>query len=207
MRRKKKTEFAIFFVSAFVIKHFSDTVQYQSNGFLEKNRDTISKELVNVMRQSNLPICRTLMALDDAVPPQKKETTLDGRVKINAAKQLVKHTHTHFFFTGKSFEHHLCGQIHCLWCIALFSLVNMCVKHCLLPWSFWLFVHFDQCWRFFCNFVVVVDFCDIILIMICLSLFFLFLLSFRIQNQHRKKLVAKLKRFYWIHLHMQNILS
>lgn len=96
MRRKKKTEFAIFFVSAFVIKHFSDTVQYQSNGFLEKNRDTISKELVNVMRQSNLPICRTLMALDDAVPPQKKETTLDGRVKINAAKQLVKHTHTHF---------------------------------------------------------------------------------------------------------------
>lgn len=66
-------------------------MQYQSNGFLEKNRDTISKELVNVMRESNLPICRTLMTLNEnTVDRSGKEITMDGRVKINAAKQLVK---------------------------------------------------------------------------------------------------------------------
>lgn len=79
----------MYFFSAFVIKHFSDTVQYLSNGFLEKNRDTISKELVNVMRDSNLPICRSLMALEAQKDARPKETGLDGRVKINAAKHLV----------------------------------------------------------------------------------------------------------------------
>lgn len=87
-------------ISAFVIKHFSDTVQYQSTGFLEKNRDTISKELVNVMRESNLPICRTLMSLDEHSATQGKETSLDGRVKINAAKHLVKIHLCYVFFAS-----------------------------------------------------------------------------------------------------------
>lgn len=79
-----------FTFSAFVIKHFSDTVQYQSYGFLEKNRDTISKELVNVMRESNLSICQTLMSLNEMTADRSgKETRMDGRVKINAAKHLV----------------------------------------------------------------------------------------------------------------------
>lgn len=72
-----------------MIKHFSDTVEYQANGFLEKNRDTISKELVNVMRESNLSICRKLMSLDEHSDRSGKAMTTDGRVKINAAKQLV----------------------------------------------------------------------------------------------------------------------
>lgn len=41
------------------------------------------------MRESNLPICRTLMSLEERSASQGKETTLDGRVKINAAKHLV----------------------------------------------------------------------------------------------------------------------
>lgn len=84
--------------TAFVIKHFSDTVQYQSYGFLEKNRDTISKELVNVMRESNLTICRTLMSLNENTADRSgKETAMDGRVKINAAKQLVNETFSVIF--------------------------------------------------------------------------------------------------------------
>lgn len=85
--------FLLLLPTAFVIKHFSDTVQYQSNGFLEKNRDTISKELVNVMRESNLSICRTLISLNEnTIDRSGKETRMDGRVKINAAKHLVNDT-------------------------------------------------------------------------------------------------------------------
>ncbi|KAM9796921.1 unconventional myosin-Va [Syngnathus typhle] len=38
--------------TAFVILHFADTVQYQCGGFLDKNRDTVFEELVNVMKAS-----------------------------------------------------------------------------------------------------------------------------------------------------------
>lgn len=75
--------------AAFIIKHFSDTVEYSINGFLEKNRDTISKELVAVLKDSDLPICRKLMTLGDK-SQQNPNESLGGRVKINASKHLVR---------------------------------------------------------------------------------------------------------------------
>lgn len=77
--------------AAFLVKHFSDIVEYSCNGFLEKNRDTVSKELVNVLRESDLEICRKLMAFDDEnVPNQNASTShLGGRVVISAAKSAV----------------------------------------------------------------------------------------------------------------------
>ncbi|XP_061682257.1 unconventional myosin-Vb [Syngnathoides biaculeatus] len=38
--------------SAFVILHFADTVQYECGSFLDKNRDTVFEELVNVLKAS-----------------------------------------------------------------------------------------------------------------------------------------------------------
>lgn len=71
------------------MKHFSDTVEYSCNGFLEKNRDTVSKELVNVLRESDMDICRTLMTLDDVDDLNDSTKHLGGRVVISAAKNLV----------------------------------------------------------------------------------------------------------------------
>lgn len=85
---KKRSRFG-FIVSAFIIKHFSDTVEYTSDGFLEKNRDTISKELVSVLRDSDLPICRKLVTSGEQ-SQQTANDSLGGRVKINASKQLVR---------------------------------------------------------------------------------------------------------------------
>jgi myosin-5 len=79
-----------FGVSAFLVKHFSDTVQYESYGFLEKNRDTVSKELVNVLQQSDVDFCRHLMLLDekdDKVKTQNKSNTL--KVVVSASKLQV----------------------------------------------------------------------------------------------------------------------
>lgn len=77
---------------AFFVKHFSDTVQYESHGFLEKNRDTVSKELVNVLRDSRLMLCQKLMHMEDstdAARESKSNTSLGGRVVISASKTLV----------------------------------------------------------------------------------------------------------------------
>uniref|UniRef100_A0A673C0Q8 Myosin VC n=1 Tax=Sphaeramia orbicularis TaxID=375764 RepID=A0A673C0Q8_9TELE len=40
---------------AFVIQHFADKVVYQCRGFLEKNRDALYEELVDIMRDSKVP--------------------------------------------------------------------------------------------------------------------------------------------------------
>ncbi|XP_037626666.1 unconventional myosin-Vb [Sebastes umbrosus] len=38
--------------SAFVVLHFADTVQYECDGFLGKNRDTVFEELINILKAS-----------------------------------------------------------------------------------------------------------------------------------------------------------
>ncbi|XP_068599870.1 unconventional myosin-Va [Brachionichthys hirsutus] len=38
--------------SAFIILHFADTVQYECGGFLDKNRDTVFRELINILKAS-----------------------------------------------------------------------------------------------------------------------------------------------------------
>ncbi|XP_059058962.1 unconventional myosin-Va [Achroia grisella] len=38
--------------SAFIIKHFADNVEYQSGGFLEKNRDTVSEEQLECIKSA-----------------------------------------------------------------------------------------------------------------------------------------------------------
>eukprot|EP00397_Hematodinium_sp_SG-2012_P002668 GEMP01002676.1.p1 GENE.GEMP01002676.1~~GEMP01002676.1.p1 ORF type:complete len:1183 (+),score=272.76 GEMP01002676.1:35-3583(+) len=45
---------------AFVVKHFAGDVTYQSNGFVDKNRDDISKDLMAVMNDSTVPYVQAL---------------------------------------------------------------------------------------------------------------------------------------------------
>uniref|UniRef100_A0A8C5GSP3 Unconventional myosin-Vb-like n=1 Tax=Gouania willdenowi TaxID=441366 RepID=A0A8C5GSP3_GOUWI len=40
--------------SAFIVLHFADTVQYECEGFLDKNRDTVFEELINILKASQL---------------------------------------------------------------------------------------------------------------------------------------------------------
>lgn len=83
-----------FGTSAFLVKHFSDTVQYECIGFLEKNRDTVSKELVNVILQSEMDFCRELISLDENKDDKNNEKTKSAtlgssRVVVSAAKAQV----------------------------------------------------------------------------------------------------------------------
>uniref|UniRef100_A0A671WM93 Methyl-CpG binding domain protein 3b n=1 Tax=Sparus aurata TaxID=8175 RepID=A0A671WM93_SPAAU len=40
--------------SAFIVLHFADTVQYECDGFLDKNRDTVFEELINILKASQV---------------------------------------------------------------------------------------------------------------------------------------------------------
>ncbi|KAM7342647.1 dilute class unconventional myosin isoform 2-T2 [Cochliomyia hominivorax] len=103
--------------TSFFIKHFSDTVEYDVNGFLEKNRDTVSKELVNVMRQSKMSLCKQLMEMEevDTLSADAAKThTLGGRVVISAAKKQVIPSKQHRRSVGSQFRDSLTSLINTL---------------------------------------------------------------------------------------------
>lgn len=85
--------------SSFVIDHFADKVQYESNGFLDKNRDTVFEEQINVIKLSKNNLVKRLFASDSqklAVPGQK--------VKISPASPAVVTQKTHKKSVGSQFR-------------------------------------------------------------------------------------------------------
>lgn len=63
-------------ITAFLIHHFADKVEYESVGFLEKNRDTIMEQQIEVLKRSNNSLVSSLFSVID---PLKKSTP---RVKV-----------------------------------------------------------------------------------------------------------------------------
>ncbi|KAF3688718.1 Unconventional myosin-Vc [Channa argus] len=71
---------------AFVIQHFADKVEYQSRGFLEKNRDALYEELVDVLRGSKFTFLVSLFQ-------EEGESTVASKgVKVRPARPGVKPT-------------------------------------------------------------------------------------------------------------------
>ncbi|XP_072574052.1 unconventional myosin-Vc isoform X2 [Paramormyrops kingsleyae] len=57
---------------AFVIQHFADKVEYQCRGFLEKNRDVLYEELVDIMKDSKFHLLSDFFQAEEQVPPLSK---------------------------------------------------------------------------------------------------------------------------------------
>ncbi|XP_072242124.1 unconventional myosin-Va-like [Leuresthes tenuis] len=61
---------------AFIIHHFADKVEYQCAGFLEKNKDTVNQEQINVLKKSKFDLLLKLFEDDDKA---NKPTGIAGR--------------------------------------------------------------------------------------------------------------------------------
>ncbi|XP_026669743.1 unconventional myosin-Va isoform X2 [Ceratina calcarata] len=83
--KSKHFEKPRFGTSAFLIHHFADLVQYETIGFLEKNRDTVIEEQVDVLRNGDNKLLKKLFSEEDpklVVPP-------NVRVKVSAQKPVL----------------------------------------------------------------------------------------------------------------------
>lgn len=89
-----------FGTSSFVINHFADKVQYESNGFLEKNRDTVIEEQINVIKASRNHLVKKLFASTDS----QKLAAPGTKVKITAAKPAASAQKTHKKSVGSQFR-------------------------------------------------------------------------------------------------------
>ncbi|XP_062290350.1 unconventional myosin-Vb [Scomber scombrus] len=71
--------------TSFIINHFADKVEYQCEGFLEKNRDTVYEEQINILKASQFQLVADLFHEKDDVAPSKS-----SRVNVRAAKSVPK---------------------------------------------------------------------------------------------------------------------
>ncbi|XP_065821567.1 unconventional myosin-Vb isoform X3 [Labrus bergylta] len=69
---------------SFIIIHFADKVEYQCEGFLEKNRDTVYDEQINILKASQFQLVADLFHEKDDAPPKS------SRVNVRAAKSVPK---------------------------------------------------------------------------------------------------------------------
>ncbi|KAL3047616.1 hypothetical protein OYC64_021747 [Pagothenia borchgrevinki] len=65
--------------SAFVVLHFADTVQYECDGFLGKNRDTVFEELINILRASQSELVAELFQQQGNAPSVANGSVRSGK--------------------------------------------------------------------------------------------------------------------------------
>ncbi|KAG5333500.1 MYO5B protein, partial [Acromyrmex charruanus] len=93
--KSKHFEKPRFGTTAFLIHHFADLVQYETVGFLEKNRDTVIEEQVDVLRSSENKLLRRLFSEEDpklAVPHTRVKVSAQKNILTNAANKQNKKT-------------------------------------------------------------------------------------------------------------------
>ncbi|XP_031715437.1 unconventional myosin-Va-like isoform X2 [Anarrhichthys ocellatus] len=66
---------------AFIIHHFADKVEYQCQGFLEKNKDTVNEEQINVLKKSKVDWLLKLFEDDEKATSSRNKCkpTVTGR--------------------------------------------------------------------------------------------------------------------------------
>uniref|UniRef100_A0A673KVI9 Unconventional myosin-Vb-like n=1 Tax=Sinocyclocheilus rhinocerous TaxID=307959 RepID=A0A673KVI9_9TELE len=90
---------------SFIVVHFADKVEYQCDGFLEKNRDTVYEEQINILKASQFQLVADLFHDGkDSGPPTSKSS----KINVRAAKPVPKgHNREHRKSVGTQFRNSL----------------------------------------------------------------------------------------------------
>uniref|UniRef100_A0A8C1X423 Myosin VAa n=1 Tax=Cyprinus carpio TaxID=7962 RepID=A0A8C1X423_CYPCA len=69
---------------AFIIQHFADKVEYQCDGFLEKNKDTVNEEQIHVLKASKFDLLVELFRDEEkATSPTGAAPATGGRTRLS----------------------------------------------------------------------------------------------------------------------------
>ncbi|XP_040436411.1 unconventional myosin-Vb isoform X2 [Falco naumanni] len=76
--------------TSFIILHFADKVEYQSEGFLEKNRDTVYEEQIHILKASKDQMVAGLF--QDEKDPAPTTSTRKGtsKITVRSARPVIK---------------------------------------------------------------------------------------------------------------------
>ncbi|XP_038605941.1 unconventional myosin-Vc isoform X1 [Tachyglossus aculeatus] len=86
--------------TSFCIQHFADKVEYECEGFLEKNRDTVYEVLIDILRKSKFHLCASFFQEHPVSP-----SPFSSGITVKSAKQVIKPNNKHFRTTvGNKFQ-------------------------------------------------------------------------------------------------------
>ncbi|KAJ8394306.1 hypothetical protein AAFF_G00047130 [Aldrovandia affinis] len=74
---------------SFIVIHFADKVEYQCDGFLEKNRDTVYEEQINILKASKFQLVADLFQ-DGKDVSVSTSTSKGSRINVRPAKPALK---------------------------------------------------------------------------------------------------------------------
>lgn len=76
--------------TAFIVAHFADKVEYLSDGFLEKNRDTVYEEQINILKASKCPLVADLFHDDKDSVPAPSTSAKGSKINVRSSRPLLK---------------------------------------------------------------------------------------------------------------------
>ena len=78
--------------TAFIVRHFADRVEYECEGFLDKNRDTVMEEQIMILRSSRNQLLSSLFSGDSSSSALEVPKTSSGRktLSVNASATSTK---------------------------------------------------------------------------------------------------------------------
>ncbi|XP_061873873.1 unconventional myosin-Vb isoform X2 [Colius striatus] len=74
--------------TSFIVLHFADKVEYDSNGFLEKNKDTVYEEHINILKTSKCQMVADLF--QDEKSPEAAASVGKPRISVRSARPAIK---------------------------------------------------------------------------------------------------------------------
>uniref|UniRef100_A0A7S4DMC0 Myosin motor domain-containing protein n=1 Tax=Lotharella globosa TaxID=91324 RepID=A0A7S4DMC0_9EUKA len=82
----------------FVIKHYAGRVLYDSHGFLEKNRDTLTEELVEMLQDSKKPLLQALYPKGKTLSAKQRKSSLSSQFQsqLNRLMRNLNMTQPHY---------------------------------------------------------------------------------------------------------------
>ncbi|KAL2100115.1 hypothetical protein ACEWY4_004509 [Coilia grayii] len=76
---------------SFIVIHFADKVEYQCDGFLEKNRDTVYEEQINILKASKFQLVADLFQEGkEAAASLSCSSSKSSRINVRPAKSIPK---------------------------------------------------------------------------------------------------------------------
>ncbi|XP_005866307.1 PREDICTED: unconventional myosin-Vb isoform X1 [Myotis brandtii] len=76
--------------TAFIVAHFADKVEYLSDGFLEKNRDTDEEQQINILKASKCPLVADLFHDDKDSVPAPSTSAKGSKINVRSSRPLLK---------------------------------------------------------------------------------------------------------------------
>ncbi|KAJ1813956.1 Myosin type-2 heavy chain 1, partial [Coemansia sp. RSA 2598] len=100
-----------FGADAFTIRHYAHDVEYEAEGFIEKNKDTVPDEIQNVLRASTDSLLAAVLAANEPEAQPAAAQSSVGRISVRAARKptlgaVFKHSLVSLMETIEATESH-----------------------------------------------------------------------------------------------------